>query len=262
MCSEAVNAYLKLGDPESAVNTCVNLRQWGQAVELAQKFKMPQVSVLLSKHAAELLKDGRLPEAIELQKKAGRYLDAARLMTKLAEREIEKHSNLLRIKKLYVLAGLLAEQHLKSIAASSAETPAYNMDRMSVMDTLSPEDAATIERIWHCAEAFHFVLLAQRQLRFGIVHSAVITALRLREYEDVLMVEDIYCLLALASCADRSFGTCSKAFIKLESLDNLPEKSQMDYEELAVNIFSKNEPIDDKVDCITCYSCTNLVADW
>ncbi|KAM7344254.1 intraflagellar transport protein Oseg4 [Cochliomyia hominivorax] len=261
MCSEAVNAYLKLGDPKSAVNTCVNLRQWGQAVELAQKFKMPQVSVLLSKHAAQLLKDGRLPEAIELQKKAGRYLDAARLMTKLAEREIEKRSSLLRIKKLYVLAGLLAEQHLKSLASSSAETPAYNVDRVTLMDTMTPEDSATIERIWHCAEAFHFMLLAQRQLRFGIVHSAVITSLRLREYEDVLSVEDIYSLLALASCADRSFGTCSKAFIKLESLDNLPEKNQREYEELAVNIFSKNEPIDDKVDFITCYSCTKPVAD-
>ncbi|XP_023301844.2 WD repeat-containing protein 35 [Lucilia cuprina] len=261
MCSEAVNAYLKLGDPKSAVNTCVNLRQWGQAVELAQKFKMPQVSVLLSKHAAQLLKDGRLPEAIELQKKAGRYLDAARLMNKLAEREIEKHSNLLRIKKLYVLAGLLAEQHLKSLAASSAESPAYNIDRISIMDKLASEDSAAIERIWHCAEAYHFMLLAQRQLRFGIVHSAVITALRLREYEDVLNAEDIYSLLALASCADRSFGTCSKAFIKLESLNNLPEKSQREYEELAVNIFSKNEPIDDKVDFITCYSCTNAVAD-
>lgn len=168
----------------------------------------------------------------------------------------------MRIKKLYVLAGLLAEQHLKSLASSSAETPAYNMDRISLMDTMTPEDSATIERIWHCAEAYHFMLLAQRQLRFGIVHSAVITALRLREYEDVLPAEDIYSLLALASCADRSFGTCSKAFIKLESLDNLPEKSQREYEELAVNIFSKNEPIDDKVDFITCYSCTNAVADW
>lgn len=78
------------------------------------------------------------------------------------------------------------------------------IDRISIMDSMSPEDSATIERIWHCAEAFHFMLLAQRQLRFGIVHSAVITALRLREYEDVLIAEDIYSLLALASCADRS----------------------------------------------------------
>lgn len=73
MCDQAVAAYLKLGDVKSAVNCCVNLRQWGQAVELAQKYKMPQINALLSKHAAHLLQEGKLPEAIELQKKAGRY---------------------------------------------------------------------------------------------------------------------------------------------------------------------------------------------
>ncbi|KAL9918488.1 intraflagellar transport protein Oseg4 isoform 1-T1 [Glossina fuscipes fuscipes] len=262
MCSEAVNAYLKLGDPKLAVNICVNLRQWGQAVELAQKFEMPQVNTLLCKHAGELLKNGRLPEAIELQKKAGYYLDAARLITKLAEREIEKNSNLLRIKKVYILAGLLAEQHLKNAALQFSQDPSvHNMDRAALMNSISPEEASTIERIWHCAEAYHFFLIAQRQLRFGIVHSAVITSLRLREYEDVLNVEDIYCVLALSSCADRSFSTCSKAFIKLESLDYLPERSKREYEELAVNIFAKNEPIDDKVDFITCYVCEAIVPD-
>ncbi|XP_005179364.1 WD repeat-containing protein 35 [Musca domestica] len=261
MCSEAVNAFLKFGDPKSAVNTCVNLRQWGQAVELAQKFQMPQVTTLLSKHAAELLKENRLPEAIELQRKAGRYLDAARLMCKLAEKETEKGSNMLRIKKLYVLAGLLAEQHLKSLVAKTEDTPNYNLDRISIMDTLSLEDSATIERIWHCAEGYHFMLLAQRQLRFGIVHSAVITALRLRDYDDVLKPEDIYSLLALASCADRSFGTCSRAFIKLESLSELPEETLKEFEDLAINIFSKNEPIDNKEDFITCYACKASVSD-
>ena len=84
VCDQAVAAYLKMGDVKSAVTTCINLRQWGLAVELAQKYKMPQISALLSKHAAQLLQEGKLPEAIELQKKAGRYLDAARLMIKLA----------------------------------------------------------------------------------------------------------------------------------------------------------------------------------
>lgn len=72
MCDQAVTAFLRLGDVKSAVNTCVNLKQWGQAVELAQKYKMPQISALLGKHAAQLLQDGRLFEAIELKRKAGR----------------------------------------------------------------------------------------------------------------------------------------------------------------------------------------------
>lgn len=208
MCNEAVAAYTKFGDVKSAVNTCVNLRQWGYAVELAQRYKMPQIGVLLSKHAVHLLQENRLPEAVELQRKAGRYLDAAHLLMKLAEREIQKNSNLLRIKKIYVLAGLLAENHLK------IQSSITGLGRSTILTELSNEDSNIIQKIWHNVEAFHFMLLAQRQLRYGIVHSAVITALRLREYEDVLNVQDIYNLLALTSCADRSFGKIIFHFYK------------------------------------------------
>lgn len=47
------------------------------------------------------------------------------------------------------------------------------------------------------------------------------TALHLQDYEDILDPEDIYCILALASCANRAFGTCSRAFIQLESLEKV-----------------------------------------
>lgn len=57
-------------------------------------------------------------------------------------------------------------------------------------------------------------------------------------------------------------GTCSKAFIKLESLDNVSEKIQQEYEELAINIFSRYEPNDNKVDFITCFTCEASVSDW
>lgn len=256
MCDQAVNAYLKQGDVKSAVNTCVTLKQWGQAVELAQKYKMPQISALLEKHAAQLLQEGRLPEAIELQRKAGRFLDAARLMMKLAEGEVAKRSDLLRIKKVYVLAGLLVEDHLLM------QSKITGGNRASIVAALQPEDALLLEQVWHRASAYHFMMLTQRQLRSGLMHSAVLTALRLRDFEDVLDVEDIYTLLALASCADRSFGTCSKAFIKLESLESIPEHRRMEYEELAVNIFSKHEPHDNRSDRNECFVCDALVPIW
>lgn len=256
MCDQAVSAFIRLGDVKSAVNACVNLKQWGQAVELAQKYKMPQIGTLLGKHAAQLLQENRLPEAIELQRKAGRYLDAARLMTKLAEGEVEKKSNLLRIKKIYILAGLLVEEHLR------VQSSLLGTTRLSVLSNLSPEDSVLVEQIWHNAKAYHFMLLAQRQLRSGLMHSAVLTSLRLRDFEDVLDVEHIYNLLALASCADRSFGTCSKAFIKLESLDEIPEQRRLEYEELAVNIFSKNDPNDSRTDRVDCFVCEALVPNW
>lgn len=257
MCDQAVSAYLKMGDAKAAVNVCVNLGNWKYAVELAQKSSMPQVGQLLDKHAAQLLKEEKLPEAIELQKKAGRFLDAARLMIKLAEGEVEKKSSLLRIKQLYILAGNLVEEHLKNQCVLTGE------NRSTVLAHLSPEDAILTEQLWHRAEGYHFMLLAQRQLNGGLMHSAVLTSLRLREYEDVLDTEEIYTLLALASCADRSFGTCSKAFIKLESLETIPEQRRQEYEELAVSIFSKHDPKDDnRTEQMICYTCESIIADY
>ena len=256
MTEKAVEAFKKCGDVKSAVSTCVSLRQWGLAVELAQKYKMPSVNALLNKHAAHLLQEGKLPEAVELQKKAGRYLDASRLLMKLAEREIEKKSAPLRIKQLFILAGLLVEDHLQTQASVTGG------NRATVLAQLSPEDSILIEQIWHFAEAYHYLLLAQRQLRAGLMHSAVLSSLRLRDYEDVLNVEKIYSLIALSSCADRSFGTCSKAFIKLEALSSLSEVRRQEYEELAVNILSRYEPKDTKMDQIPCFACETLVADW
>ena len=45
--------------------------------------------------------------------------------------------------------------------------------------------------------------------------------------------------LALASCANKAFGTASKAFIKLESLESLTEEQRQQYEELALDVFTK-----------------------
>ncbi|XP_059622220.1 WD repeat-containing protein 35 [Phlebotomus argentipes] len=255
MCDAAVGAFLRLGDVKSAVNCCVALRQWGAAVELAQKYRMPQIGALLAKHAAQLLQDGRLPEAVELQRKAGRFLDAARLLVRLAEDEVARKADRLLIKKLYVLAGLLTEDHV------SVQCSLTGNSRATVMSHLSPEDALLIERIWQFAEGYHFLLLAQRQLKSGLMHSAVLTTLRLREYENVLDAEEIYGLLALASCADRSFGTASRAFIKLEALEALPEPRRVQYEELSVAIFSRHEPTDTQTDRASCFTCEALVAD-
>lgn len=258
MCDEAVGAYLKLGDVKSAVDTCVGLKQWGQAVALAQKYQMPQIATLLDQHAGQLLLEGRLQEAIALQRKAGRFLDAARLMTKLAEGELQKGGarNYLRIKKIYVMAGLLTEEHVRVQAAQSGGT------RLAVLAALQPDDAVLVERIWTAAQAYHFWLLVQRQLRGGLMHSAVLTALRLREYEEILCVESVFCMLAMASCADRSFGSCSRAFIKLESLACVPEQRRLEYEELAVSIFAQHEPSDTRTERVHCFTCEALVANW
>lgn len=44
------------------------------------------------------------------------------------------------------------------------------------------------------------------------------TSIHLKSYEGIVDPEEIYCLIALASCNSKAFGTASKAFMKLESL--------------------------------------------
>lgn len=71
-------------------------------------------------------------------------------------------------------------------------------------------------------------------------------ALHLRDYEDIIPSVEIYSLLALCACASRAFGTCSKAFIKLESLETLSAEQKQQYEDLALEIFTKHTPKDNR----------------
>ena len=53
----------------------------------------------------------------------------------------------------------------------------------------------------------------------------------------------------------RAFGTCSKAFIKLEGLEELTEEEREEYQELAMDIFVKYSP---KVVFIFIFICFDL----
>ena len=72
------------------------------------------------------------------------------------------------------------------------------------------------------AEAYHFLLLCQRQLYAGYPADAMKTAMRLREYEQVLPPAEIYSLIALTAFYSKYYAQCSKAFVRLQSMSNLP----------------------------------------
>ena len=54
----------------------------------------------------------------------------------------------------------------------------------------------------------------------------------------VIFVIIVMCL-ALVACSMKAYGVCSKAFIKLESLDTLTPEQRRQYEDLSVEIFTK-----------------------
>eukprot|EP00906_Rhabdomonas_costata_P037007 RCo051982 len=77
--SFAVAALLKAGDVKAAVDCCVELNQWDQAVQLAEVHQLPEIPQYLSKYANHLLEKDAVTHAIELYKKAGKHTEAAKL---------------------------------------------------------------------------------------------------------------------------------------------------------------------------------------
>jgi WD repeat-containing protein 35 len=80
----------------------------------------------------------------------------------------------------------------------------------------------------------------------------------LREYNDIIPTKTIYSLLGLVSFQGQEYSTCSKAFVKLESMDNSEEDNP--YEELALSIFTRFPPVNTRSDYLSCGNCTAKVS--
>ncbi len=57
------------GDTKRAIDCCILLNQWDQAMELAQQHNFPQAEALLLKYAGHLLEKQKYMEAVELYRK-------------------------------------------------------------------------------------------------------------------------------------------------------------------------------------------------
>ncbi|XP_076457078.1 WD repeat-containing protein 35-like isoform X2 [Babylonia areolata] len=269
MCEQAVEAYIRCNRVKMAIDTCVSLNQWDKGIELAKSHNVREIDLLLAKYASHLLEKNKILSAIELYRKAGNFMEAAKLLFKVAEDQKVSRRCPLTLKKLYVLGGLLVEQYHDAMKLTSrAKNKQGKQQASSALAGFLEEDASAlsdtkvIDNAWRGAEAYHFYILAQRQLHDGYVDAAMRTALHLRDYDDIIDPVDSYSLLALAACANRAFGTCSKAFIKLESLEMLSTEQQQQFEELALDVFTKNSPKDARTNKVECSSCGSSIPDW
>ncbi|RHY35208.1 hypothetical protein DYB32_000267 [Aphanomyces invadans] len=102
LCNSAVNAYLKMGDIKSAIDSCVVLNEWERAVTLAETHHFPQIESVLAKYGTHWMRNGKTAQAIELFRRANKCMDAAKLLGKLAK-DVSK--NPLRAKKLQLYRG-------------------------------------------------------------------------------------------------------------------------------------------------------------
>ena len=90
---------------------------------------------------------------------------------------------------------------------------------------------------WRGAEAYHFLLLAHRQLYDGQFEYARRTSLVLQNFEDLLNPVELYSLIATSSYYSKYYGCCSKALMKLESIPELRSDKLPAYTDLATAIF-------------------------
>eukprot|EP00040_Diaphanoeca_grandis_P015836 m.81289 g.81289 ORF g.81289 m.81289 type:complete len:1161 (-) comp25403_c0_seq3:252-3734(-) len=239
MCEPSVAAYNKCGQFQQSIAACVALNQWDLAVEVAPLDTKTDIGSAYLANAQHLLKKDMVMDAIELYRKAQHYLDAAKLLYDLAAKHTD---NPMRAKKLYVMAALQIEQHRDALKAKSDDPTRSALDGLLAEDSTTQEQTRMIDTAWRGAEAFHFLMLAQRQLYQKNYTDALRTAHALPEYDDYLDPVQAYSVLALAALACKSYSACSKAFTKLESLSTLTEAQQEQYESLALEIFTNHPP--------------------
>ncbi len=91
------------------------------------------------------------------------------------------------------------------------------------------------------------------------------------EYDDIILPRTVYSLLALTATRSQQYETCSRAFIKLESLEQeyardihayryeLSSDSPMG--RLAFAIFSHHTPADRALQMMHCHNCGSTVRD-
>ena len=174
ICEGAVKSYLRYGDVKKAVDTCVVLNQWNQAVELAEQHNFLQIETLLSRYAAHLIEKNKKMEAIELFRKANKNTESARLLQQIAEQLTAEKVAPLLIKKIYVLAAFEVDSYknrvvntsLSTITGQGGNTAANAAKTLNSLITSDMDSSAekALNNPWKGAEAIHFYLLCQRQL--------------------------------------------------------------------------------------------------
>lgn len=110
-----------------------------------------------------------------------------------------------RLKKLYVLGALLVEMYRDQNKAQLAKSKDSSGDVSSATvalqglleedKSLSMADARLIDTAWRGAEAWHFLMLAHRQLYAKEYVAALKTCLVVSEYDEFVDIYETHCML-------------------------------------------------------------------
>ena len=246
LCEPSMEAQMRAGDVKAAIDVCVELNEWDHAMSLAEQHSFQEIDALLGKYASYLLEKEKRIEAIDLFRKANKHVEVAFSYANIARSAAASRASALRVKKLYVLAALevskfrhaalITERPITSARGSKTTSAAQTLDGLMSFDQAA-DGNSVMEGSWRGAEAYHFLLLAHRQLYDGQLEYARRTSLVLQNFEDLLNPVELYSLIATSSYYSKYYGCCSKAFVKLESIPDLHRDKLAAYVDLASAVF-------------------------
>ncbi|OUC41443.1 WD domain, G-beta repeat protein [Trichinella nativa] len=241
--NEAEVAFLKCKECESNNLEMTNLsKQLTKLLKSHTKYQIVEQSneITASKNIAQVV------DAVRSCQKAGRYLEAAKLLHQLTKTDTVKTSGLSIMKQIHVLVALLIEEHKKRLKLKQSSKKDKDKTNNAILSDLLEdenkfENSNLIENAWKGAKAYHFYTLGQRSLYNGDLHTALKIANYLCNFEDIINPVEIYSFLALTSGHCGQFATCSKAFVKLEKLTSSNDTfaGENEYENLAFQIFKE-----------------------
>ncbi|XP_003375030.1 conserved hypothetical protein [Trichinella spiralis] len=232
--NEAEVALLKCKECESNNLEMTNLSK--QLTKLFKSHTQYQIveqsnEITASKNIAQVV------DAVRSCQKAGRYLEAAKLLHQLAKTDTVKTSGLSIMKQIHVLVALLIEEHKKRLKLKQSSKKDKDKTNNAILSDLLEdenkfENSNLIENAWKGAKAYHFYTLGQRFL---------------------------YNALTSGHCGQ--FATCSKAFVKLEKLTSSNDTfaGENEYENLAFQIFKEHAVKDSIQDTFPCPTCSSEI---
>ena len=274
---ESVKCNLKLQNYKKAIDICISMNKWDLFAQIEERENLFENDAVVNDYAEILLKANKKMELVDFYIKTHRHYLSYKTLLQIAEDFWKMRYDPLFIKKIYVFAALEMDiynpkRHIStessSIKESEKDLTNNNLDTNSylqisnamqiqynpitgLMNGCSVHLSLThkiLNNIWKGAEAFHFYILCQRQLYNKEYKSALKTSLRLVLYEKELETENVYKLIALSALFCSAFKICSRAISILEGI----KKGKM--MKLALEIFSKNEPVNKEEDF---YGCPN-----
>ncbi|KAL1244860.1 WD repeat-containing protein [Trichinella spiralis] len=241
--NEAEVALLKCKECESNNLEMTNLSK--QLTKLFKSHTQYQIveqsnEITASKNIAQVV------DAVRSCQKAGRYLEAAKLLHQLAKTDTVKTSGLSIMKQIHVLVALLIEEHKKRLKLKQSSKKDKDKTNNAILSDLLEdenkfENSNLIENAWKGAKAYHFYTLGQRFLYNGDLHTALKIANYLCNFEDIINPVEIYSFLALTS------GHCGHLLRENE------------YENLAFQIFKEHAVKDSIQDTFPCPTCSSEI---